>query len=127
MAGGPKRGYKTEQAIAALLRCPTLEEAAAETGVATRTLRRWLHEPDFRQQYLAVRRQIYSQAIGRAQQTLSRGVGVLHEILDDPDAPPTARVAAFARLEEMARRGVEIEDLETRLTALEMQLRPERP
>ena len=54
-------------------------------------------------------------------------MGVLHEILDDPDAPPTARVAAFARLEEMARRGVEIEDLETRLTALEMQLRPERP
>ena len=126
MPGGPKRRYKTEQAIAALLGCPTLEEAAAATGVAARTLRRWLHEPDFRAQYLEARRHVYSHAIALAQHALSTGVEVLLGILNDADAPASARVAAFGRLEDMARRGIEIEDLEIRLASLEAQLLSER-
>ena len=98
MAGGPKRGAKTELAIAALLTHHTFDEAAAAVGVCKRTLMRWLREPDFRQQYLEARRQVYSQAIGLAQQALSEGVTVLRSILNDDGASTSARVAAFARL-----------------------------
>ena len=119
MSGGPKRGAKTELAIAALLTHHTFDEAAAAVGVCKRTLMRWLREPDFRQQYLEARRQIYSQAIGLAQQALSEGVTVLQAILNNHEAPASARVAAFARLDDMSRRGIEIEDLESRLAELE--------
>ena len=119
MSGGPKRGAKTELAIAALLTHHTFDEAAAAVGVCKRTLMRWLQTPDFRAQYLEARRQIYSQAIGLAQQALSEGVTVLRGILNDGGATTSSRVAAFSRLDDMSRRGIEIEDMETRLSVLE--------
>ena len=63
-----------------------------------------------------------SHAIGLAQQALSEGVTVLRGIISNPDTPASARVAAFARLEDMSRRGVELEDLVTRVATLEQRL-----
>ncbi len=114
-----KRAHKSEVAIAALLGHPSIDEAAAAIGIATRTLKRWLQNPDFTRAYLDARRQVYSQAIGRAQQALSQGLVVIQNILHNEDAPASARVAAFGKLEDMARRGIEIEDLATRIAALE--------
>jgi hypothetical protein len=44
---GAKIGRKQEDAIAAFLTQPTPAEAARQTGVGEKTLRRWLQEPGF--------------------------------------------------------------------------------
>ena len=44
---GTKFGRKHEEAIAALLTQRNIEEAAKATGIAPKTLLRWLKEPEF--------------------------------------------------------------------------------
>jgi len=43
---GEKLSRKQEQAIAALLTCPTIEQAAKAAGVGETTLWRWLQDSD---------------------------------------------------------------------------------
>jgi hypothetical protein len=45
---GEKFGRKKEQAIAALLSNPTIEEAAKAAGIGSVTLWRWLQDPGFK-------------------------------------------------------------------------------
>ena len=122
MADNSKRAHKHEAAIVALLAHPTLDEAAAAVGIATRTLKRWLEDPAFKRAYLAARRHVYSHAVAHAQQALTQGIHVLVTIMQDQQAPASARVAAVGKLEDMARRGMEIEDLAERLAALESRI-----
>lgn len=61
---GTKIGRKQEDAIAALLTQPTLAEAARQTGVGEKTLRRWQQDPSFQSAYREARRTTF----GRAQQ-----------------------------------------------------------
>jgi len=53
---GAKFGRKKEEAIAALLSQRNIEEAARQTGVAPRTLLRWLQVPEFQNAYREARR-----------------------------------------------------------------------
>jgi hypothetical protein len=57
-----------EAAITALLTRPSSEDAARVAGVAEKTLRRWIRDPQFNAQYLRARREVASQAIARLQQ-----------------------------------------------------------
>ncbi len=118
MAGGPKK-HKADAAIIALLTSPSIQEAAAEAGLAARTLRRWLQEAGFRQRYLEARRQVVQQAVAHAQQECSAAVHTWATIRDDSEAPPGARLRAGEMLVNLAVKGIEIEDLETHITALE--------
>jgi len=54
---GAKFGRKKEDAIAALLTQRTVEEAAKSLNIATKTLLRWMKEPEFDAAYRAARRQ----------------------------------------------------------------------
>src|SRR5260370_41508656 len=60
MAGhGEKFGRKKEDAIAALLSQPSVEQAARVAGVGTRTLVRWLQVPEFKAAYHKARRDAF--------------------------------------------------------------------
>lgn len=91
---GQKWERKKEAAIAALLCCPTIIEAAKRAGVSEPTLHRWMRREDFKSEYQAAR----AQTLEVASQWLQRGtlsaVQVLQEIAGDKEAPSASRVMA---------------------------------
>jgi hypothetical protein len=131
---------KVERAIAALVSEPTIAAAAEASGVAVRTLFRWLQDPDFREAYHEARRQIISHAVTRLQQATDEAVEALvkrargyqfteEEFKRMPIGgvirikktrkqlhPDTAAAVAILQL---AFKGVEIEELEARIAKLE--------
>jgi hypothetical protein len=111
---------RAAQAISALLTAPTIGEAARQAGIGERTLLRWLAEDaPFQARYREARRAVVQQAITQVQQSTSKAVTTLIAVMEDRDAPASARVAAARVILEQALRGIELEDLETRIAALE--------
>jgi hypothetical protein len=116
---GAKFGRKMEQAIAALLTRPSIEDAARLAGVGEKTLRRWMREPLFEVRYLRARREVVSQTIARMQQaTGAAGVTIL-KLMTDPNVPAAVRLRAAECVFDLAVKGIELEDLERRLSELE--------
>ena len=72
-----KFGRKKEEAIAALLSQPTVEQAARAVNIGTRTLIRWLQVPEFKEAYLKARREAFGQATARLQQASGAAVALL--------------------------------------------------
>ena len=69
MAGhGEKFGRKKEDAIAALLSQRNIDEAAKAAGIGTRTLIRWMKNPEFDSAYRRARRAAFGQSVARLQQ-----------------------------------------------------------
>ena len=62
---GTKFGRKKEEAIAALLAQRNLEDATRAVGISSRTLLRWMKEPDFEVAYRAAKRAAFGQAVAR--------------------------------------------------------------
>ena len=108
-----------EQAVLALLQQPTLEKAAAAVGVSQVTLWRWVQTEQFQQAYRKARREAFSQSIARLQHAASAATTTLLKIMVDKQAPPASRVRAASQVLDSALRGMEIEELEARLSRLE--------
>jgi hypothetical protein len=117
---GEKLTRKQEQAIAALLTEPTLEQAAALAGVSKRTLEYWLARPDFQAAYRKARAAVLERTVGRLVSGSGRAVGVLVECLESPR--PSDRIRAAATLLAHAVGAVEVVELERRLSELEQVL-----
>jgi hypothetical protein len=120
-AHGEKLSRKQEQTIAVLLTCDSLTAAAAGCGIAEATLHRWLKEPDFQTAYREARRQVVQHAITQVQRATGEAVETLRAVMQDADAPASARVSAARVVLETAVKAVELEDLESRIAALESQ------
>jgi hypothetical protein len=114
---GEKRSRREEAAIAALLACPTLEEAAQRAGIGESTLRGWLHDPVFQQRYRGARRQVVEQAIGGMQQATGEAVTALRRNLTS--GVPASEIAAAKAILDFAVKGVELVDLAERIEQLE--------
>src|SRR5256885_2253272 len=123
-AHGERLSRKQELAIAALLTCSAITDAAKQCGIGEVTLHRWLKEPTFQAAYRDARRAVVQQAITQVQQATGEAVETLRAVMQDPEAPASARVSAAKAVLETALKGVELEDLEARITALEQQARP---
>jgi hypothetical protein len=120
MAGhGSKFGRMKEAAIAALLSQRNHEEAARAAGVSKRTLNRWLKLPEFQSAYLDARRAAMFQANARLQQAGSAAVSVLLKVMVDQSTPAAVRVRAADCVLARGNQGLENEDLDVRLAALE--------
>jgi len=116
---GTKFGHKQEEAIAALLTHRSVEDAARATGIATKTLLRWLKNREFDEAYRQVRRAAFSQSLARLQQASGAAVSTLLKIMVDPSAPASTRVRAAASVLNHGARAMEIEDIEVRVAELE--------
>jgi hypothetical protein len=120
MAGhGSKLGRKQEEAIAALLTRRNIEEAAGAAGIGARTLLRWLKIPEFQAAYRQARRDALGQAVARLQQGTSAAATTLLKTLIDPGTPPSVKVRAAEAIFNHAAKAIEIEDIESRVAALE--------
>src|SRR3981081_317103 len=91
-----KFGHKQEEAIAALLTHRSVEDAARATGIATKTLLRWLKNREFDEAYRQGRRAAFSQPLALLQQASGAAVSTLLKIRVDPSAPASTRVRAAA-------------------------------
>ena len=114
---GSKFERKAEQAIAALLTRPSIEDAARVAGVSEKTIRRWLQEPQFNARYLQARRDSVHQATARMQQATGAAGTIILKLMTDPKVPPAVRLRVAECVFEHAIKGVELEDIEARLAA----------
>jgi hypothetical protein len=101
---GEKLTRKQEQALAALLECPSVEEAARTAGVGYSTLKRWLHDPDFAAAYRLARRELLDVSLGRIQAATGQAVDTLLAVAKD-SAKDSDRVRAAVALLNHAFRG----------------------
>src|SRR5215472_4930350 len=116
---GSKFGRKMEGAIAALLTQRNVEEAAKAAGISTRTLLRWMKEPEFQKAYREARRSAFSQAVAKLQQGATAASTTLLKIMLDPNTPASVRVRAAEAVMSYSSKAIEIEDVEARVTELE--------
>ena len=116
---GAKFARKQEEAIAALLSHRSIEDAAQAINVAPRTLLRWLQVPEFRDAYLKARREAVGQSIARMQQATGAATITTLKLMTDPNIPAAVRLRAAECVFAHAIKGIELEDIETRLTELE--------
>jgi DNA-binding transcriptional MerR regulator len=83
----PKENNK-EKALTALLESASIIEAAQTSGLSEKTLRRYLEEKEFSDEYAAARRQIVESAVSGLQQAANEAVETLRRNLacDNPQA-----------------------------------------
>ena len=116
---GQKFTRKKEAAIIGLLTQPSLDEAAKVADVSTTTLWRWQQDPGFQAECRKAQRQSMGRAIAQLQQASFAAVKTLKEIMEDPKAPASARVTAARTVLEMGLRATEVDDLRSRMSALD--------
>jgi hypothetical protein len=117
---GEQLSRKQEQAIAALLGQPAVEQAAAAISVNEKTLRNWMKLPTFQAAYRDARRQIVEGAVTRLQQLTTGAVLTLNRNLSCGN--PAVEVRASQIILDQALRGVELGEVLQRLGELERQL-----
>jgi hypothetical protein len=117
---GAKFGRKQEDAIIALLTQRNVEEAARSINVAPKTLLRWMKEPQFESAYRDARRDAFKQSIVRLQHATSAAVETLLKVMEEPSTPASTKVRAADSVLNHAAHAIEIEDIEARVTALEL-------
>jgi len=116
---GTKFGRKMEDAVAALLTQRNIDEAAKSVGISTRTMLRWMKEPEFKEAFRIAKRASYDQAVSRLQHAMPLAVQTMLKVLLDPATPPSVRVRAAEVVANHSHKAIEIEDVEARVTALE--------
>jgi transposase-like protein len=116
---GAKFGRKKDEAIAALLSSRSVEEAARAVGVNPNTLLRWLEVPEFQDAYRKARREAVHQSVGRMQQATGAASITILKLMTDPNVPAAVRLRAAECVFDRAIKGIELEDIEARLTELE--------
>jgi hypothetical protein len=116
---GAKLGRKKEQAIIALLKCRTVEEAAESIGVAPKTLYRWQKLTEFDREYRAAMLAQFRHSLARLQQASVPAVTVLRNILADSKAPLAVKARCAYYILDQTRRGVETDEIERRLAEVE--------
>jgi hypothetical protein len=117
---------KQQRAIFALLNEPTIEDAAKQVGIQRTTLWRWLQDESFRSFYMQARRLAVQRAIARTQAVTCEAVETLREVMNNPGARGSERVAAAKAILDYAFKGIELEDMAQRLEAIEATLANER-
>jgi DNA-binding MurR/RpiR family transcriptional regulator len=108
-----------DHALAALLVQPTIAAAAESAGVSETTLMRWMQEPQFAGRYREARAQLVVQTGAALQRASSGAVATLQAVMEDSEAPASARVSAARAVLELALRAREQEELSARIEALE--------
>jgi hypothetical protein len=110
---------RQERMILALLEHPTNEKAAAALGISAVTLWRATKKPEFAEAFRKARREAFSQSVARLQHASNAAVGTLLRVMTDREAPAASRVRAADVVLQTALRGMEMEDIETRVAELE--------
>lgn len=114
-----KIGARKEAAILALLTTRGIEEAAKAANVPARTLYRWMKDPVFDAAYRRAKRMAFGQAIARLQQGTAAAATTMLKLMVDPAVPASTRLRAADCIFTHAKSAIEIEEVESRVAALE--------
>ena len=123
---GQKLSRNKERAIAALITNSSIPAAAKAAGIAEATLWRWLKIDAFKKAYRQARSEIVSHAISQLQKGLTRAIDALFEIVENSEAPASARVSAARSIIDTALKSAEMEDLVGRVEALETHIKEQK-
>jgi len=116
---GAKFGRKKDEAIAALLSSRALRMPRAQSVSTPILLLRWLAIPEFRDAYRVARREGVQQSVARMQQATGAAAITILKIMTDPSSPPAVKLRAAECVFDRAIQGVELDDIEARVAALE--------
>ncbi len=113
-----------------LIALRNVEEAARATGITSRTARRWLASDAFGEAYVELQRPTLEAAAKLARALTPTYLRALGDIVSNPQAADTARVAAAREIRESNQAYNEIPDLveqlQGRIRALEAKLEAKR-
>ena len=119
----PERGdyltHKQVQALAALLTQPTKEKAAQAAGIGLTTLKRYLDDPEFQEEYQKAVSDLVEDAATAAKQSLAPALSCLREIVEREDASDANRIAASSKLIEYGLKLIETFDILRKIDELE--------
>jgi hypothetical protein len=120
MAGGAKVNHKFEAAVAALLSCKTLAEAAQAAGISPRCLGNWLRDPRFQEVYAQARLAVIERTVARVLSVQDKAVETLERNVNCGQAAAENRAAEL--LLAHGRAGVEQLDLARQLGELRREI-----
>ena len=117
-----KHRKKAEDALLLALACgASVDQAARQCGLSSRTVYRRLAEADFRRRLQALRGDMVSRTAGTLTAAATEAVKTLLE-LQKPATPAAVRLGAARAILEIGMKVREAADLEQRLAALEQQV-----
>ena len=111
--------HKQTQALAALLTQPTKEKAAKAAGIGLTTLKRYLADPEFQEEYQKAVSGLVEDAAAAAKQSLNPALSCLREIVTREDVTDANKIAASRSLLEYGLRLVETFDIMRKIDELE--------
>ena len=110
---------KRSKAIAALLTCATVIDAAQTAGVGLRTLYTWLDEPEFLADLQRAQDAVIAAAVRGLVGELSASHAVMRQLRDDESSAPSLKLRAARALDDSCLRWLELADVQRRLDRLE--------
>ena len=116
-----------EAAVAALLTQRNIDEAAKTAGSSPRTLMRWLKLPEFQTAYREARKAAYSQAVAKLQQGATAAAMTLLKVMVDQSTLASVKVRAAECVMTHSAKAMEIENIEARVSALELAAGTQKP
>ena len=116
---GAKLPRKMDAAIAALMTHSTIEQAAKSINISSKTLRRWLKLPEFREEMTRAVRPLVTMAYARLQHHAPTATAVLLQSMVNPQPNASVRMKAGRSVLELSMKGYERDDMETRLARVE--------
>lgn len=106
-----------QRALQALLTQPTKTDAAQAAGISPRTLRDYLADLEFQQEYKRAFTELVTDATRQAQRALSPALSALRSIVEDEEENASSRIAAARSLLEYGLRLTEFNDILRELNA----------
>ncbi len=110
---------RQQKALAALLTSPSKAAAAKAAGIAPRTLRDYLADPEFQAAYRDAFGNMVEDATRQAQQAISPALSTLREIVEDREEDAQARISAARAILSHGLKLIETTDILNRLAELE--------
>ncbi len=110
---------RQQKALAALLTSPSKAAAAKAAGIAPRTLRDYLADPEFQAAYRDAFGNMVEDATRQAQQAISPALSTLREIVEDREEDAQARISAARAILSHGIKLTETTDILNRLQELE--------
>lgn len=110
---------RQQKALAALLTSPSKAAAAKAAGIAPRTLRDYLADPEFQAAYRDAFGNMVEDATRQAQQAISPALSTLREIVEDREEDAQARISAARAILSHGLKLIETTDILNRLQELE--------
>jgi len=121
MAGhGEELSRCQERAIIALLERRTIKEAAEQTKISERTLRRWLQRPEFQAAYRAAQAKLLEDATAILQHASLKAASTLYDCLNS--GKESDRIRAAAIILDLAEKAVERDVIQTQLDELRLEV-----